>query len=440
MCTFKLTAKHLPVPSKPYITDCGQCCSRFVFCSHCAITITVRPTIWVYIKLKCLILINSVCESVLCLLCITHFVAIKTSVKMRLSPVTTIKSKHLFPTSRLSLLKNSNDKLNDIIVDDCKDLPGLLASKAHHLAKQWYDQTEDHRRRLWFHLRKNWIRLLLSAMVLMAQFLWFTSNFTVQSNTEPHQQQQPHHHSDLVVSNSPQSDLQKQSDQQVESWHLLDYGVLENNHSDNDQQDQAMMIASFDANFVEQDNNPLPSQHHSRPSLWSWVGALLWKAFFLCKLAFIMLCFELVRLSDTVVNVIRQINDEEDEKQRASPKSPVDTRYIERNRGYKWERYIEILNNSVTQLCGFIKSLHTSITFLNPMFSKINRFVLKWIHLPHITYDNIQLRALIPIYISRVWHPSLYTTSFTCLQSSHSISKLATHIPFKVATLIKVLS
>ena len=82
----------------------------------------------------------------------------------------------------------------------------------------------------------------------------------------------------------------------------------------------------------------------------SWLVSIFWKAVFLIKLASVMIFFELLRLSDTVVNVLLkpQIYDDDDDDdgdvdevgngrkgRRQKKKSPVDTGYIERNRGYK---------------------------------------------------------------------------------------------------------
>lgn len=240
----------------------------------------------------------------------------------------------------MSLLKNSNEKLNDMLVDNCQDLPGLLANKAHVIAKHWYQQTEDHRRRLCNHLQKNWLRLLLSAIVLTVQFAWFISNFVelilFKETKMCFQNVNPV--SDLIVPVF-ESEFVTVSNEKMPhslSQRLLEYDPpLGSQNIDDDQASKVDCDPSTASNYKEKklfESN----DHNSRHLSFSFrLSALLWKALFLCKLALIMLFFELFRLLDTVVNVIRQINDEEDEKNRSPPKSPVDTGYIERNRGYK---------------------------------------------------------------------------------------------------------
>lgn len=257
---------------------------------------------------------------------------------MRLSPVVTIKGKHLFPSPKMSLLKNSNEKLNDMFIDNCQDLPGLMANKALVFAKHCYQQTEDHRRRLANHLQKNWLRLLLSAIVLTAQFVWFISNFVELTLFKETKMcfQNVHSVSDLIAPVLEPEFVTVSNEKRHQSFNqrLLEYDP--HLGSQNIDRDQASDSDQLTASNYKEKNLFEFNDHNSRHSSFSSrLSALLWKTLFLCKFALIMLFFELFRLSDTVVNVIRQINDEEDEKNRSPPKSPVDTGYIERNRGYK---------------------------------------------------------------------------------------------------------
>ncbi|KAI2798724.1 hypothetical protein BLOT_010702 [Blomia tropicalis] len=251
---------------------------------------------------------------------------------MRLSHVTSpVKTGHLFPSTKMSLLKNSNEKLNDIgiIAEDCKELPVLLMSKAQILVKQLFEQTEDHRRRLVFHLQKNWLRLMLSMIVLIVQFTWFTVSFPVDLNS-------PIEYNTMTIapcnSDSLASSISFSSESHLtmsERHYMLDYLSNDStNHSIDDHENEQK-----EDQCINESNRTTTTT-----TMWTtltWIMAIMWKLFLLIKLALIMLCFELIRLSDTVVNVIRQINDEEDERLRSPPKSPVDTGYIERNRGYK---------------------------------------------------------------------------------------------------------
>ena len=295
---------------------------------------------------------------------------------MRLSPVTTIKSRHLFPASKMSLVKvHSNEKLH-LNLGGSVDLKAILpsgleecclaqAGKVVTFGRALYAATEDHRRRLMATLAKSWLRLVLSALVLLAQFAWFTAHFSgdgglffasqpvvpvcelpsqMEFEHQHHQQQQQPQPLDHVFENQ----LMMNYDDQPPS-HLFESSspssaivIRSNNFSEeegNDKGDHRLFDAPEEklTIFSARPSSTSFSSSSSlpKPSFTDRLLSLLWKIFSLIKLALVLVLFELLRFSDTLVNVIRQLKDEDEERNRAPPKSPVDTGYIERNRGYK---------------------------------------------------------------------------------------------------------
>lgn len=296
---------------------------------------------------------------------------------MRLSPVTTIKSRHLFPASKMSLVKvHSNEKLH-LNLGGSVDLKAILpsgleecclaqAGKVATFGRALYAATEDHRRRLMATLAKSWLRLVLSALVLLAQFAWFTAHFSgdglffasqpvvpvcelpLQMEFEhQHQQQpQPAAPSDHLVL---ESQLMMNYDDPPPS-HLFESSsassaivIRSNNFSEeegNDKGDHRLFDAPEEklTIFSARTSSSTPFSSSSslpKPSFTDRLLSFIWKVLSLLKLAMVLVLFELLRFSDTLVNVIRQLKDEDEERNRAPPKSPVDTGYIERNRGYK---------------------------------------------------------------------------------------------------------
>ncbi|KAH9391288.1 hypothetical protein TYRP_006887 [Tyrophagus putrescentiae] len=269
---------------------------------------------------------------------------------MRLSPVTTIKSRHLFPASKMSLVKvHSNEKLH-LNLGGSVDLKAILplgleecclaqAGKMATFGRALYAATEDHRRRLMATLAKSWLRLVLSALVLLAQFAWFTAHFSgdglffasqpvvplvLESQLMMNYDDQPPSH--LFESSSPSSAIVIRSNNFSE-----EEGNDKGDHRLFDAPEEKLTIFSARPSSTSfSSSSSLP-----KPSFTDRLLSLLWKIFSLIKLALVLVLFELLRFSDTLVNVIRQLKDEDEERNRAPPKSPVDTGYIERNRGYK---------------------------------------------------------------------------------------------------------
>lgn len=177
----------------------------------------------------------------------------------------------------MSFLKNSTEHL-DLLVGK----PDFAWFDQRHVTA-WKAQVKS---QLWLVVRRNWFRLVLSIVAVFAQFYWISSTINPEACLSTRSYRQP----TSLTSGFNQTHLSP----------LLKSSCLE---------------------------------RFTIKNLLQWF-----------QLAFVLFAFELLRMSDTILEFIRRSipkwNPGEEgtgfkEEDKPAKKSPVDTGYIERNRGYK---------------------------------------------------------------------------------------------------------
>lgn len=231
--------------------------------------------------------------------------------------------------------------------------------------------TEQHRKQLSAQIKKNWLRLCISIMVVVVQFLWFASYYlglnTADTYSRLLMQQlatttntKTGHTGANSVSIIKSNENMPTKSNLIYPYSMVDSLIInmnatpdnENDKNNNNKNSLNANGKSNDINLINDNNNekildPMKLIHMDKESLYCetlsskiaiiehehW-PSFIWRLLLGIKLAFIMLGLELVRLFDTVLEIFRHPKQpsSEDEKNR---KSFIDLSYIERNRGYK---------------------------------------------------------------------------------------------------------
>lgn len=246
----------------------------------------------------------------------------------------------------MSLLKSSsNTKLDEVLGEECKDLPGVVLVRCHRLVKHLYKETEEPRRRIRFQLKKNSFRLLVSLLAVVWQLYWFSAYYihdnaadsvavgcekvdgrklTIPSSFSIDDDNLDADESLVLVGNTS-------LDSSGLGYCSRTGGPKWKNHANYNHQHQRSPSSPPEDDYQLEDNQ-------SEVILWPKVSTLLeimWKVFMLLKLICLMAFFEMLRLLDTIWTSLAKGDDDDDEARKNAKKSPVDVRYIERNRGYK---------------------------------------------------------------------------------------------------------
>lgn len=245
----------------------------------------------------------------------------------------------------MSLLKSSsNTKLDDVLGEEFKDLPGVVLVRCSQLVKQLYKETEEPRRRIHFQMKKNSFRLLVSLLAVIWQLYWFSAYYIHDNSTT----------SITFACEQADRKISAPSSKASFSENLMrfdkDYDEDESLvHIGNTSLDSTGLVycprtsrhnwkqyAHYNHKpyaYRPEDSHMPQSEIYVWPKPVSTVLDVIWKLFMLIKLICLMVFFEMLRLLDTIWKSL--VKEDEDETKKNAKKSPVDVRYIERNRGYK---------------------------------------------------------------------------------------------------------
>lgn len=279
---------------------------------------------------------------------------------------------HPMVSSKMSLLKTeSNDKLSMLgganfpSINSSKTLSSvgfmMLATQVYIALSEW---IVKHGPSIQRQVKANAFRLMVSLAVVMAQFYWFspyyvagcfgTTKTTLPTETFDKPELNPLDHSAMVP--SPRAQL---------SLVQVDFHLDQDDHShqprlgspDFRKQQWPSEWAQWNVNLQHRTNSveSLGADTFSKDPQFSWtwrqlvdhVINFLWKLVIIGRLCLIMLLFESIRQMDTLwrvcIHIVRDSSRSSKTNQdcpfnantRPIKKSPVDTSYIERNRGYK---------------------------------------------------------------------------------------------------------
>lgn len=274
---------------------------------------------------------------------------------------------------------SSMDKLNELTTnpttdngEDChldKEPSIAIMNGFYESIKFWLSvSTEQYRKQLSAQIKKNWLRLCISIMVVVVQFLWFASYYLglntadtysrllmqqVTTSTNTKTGHTGANSASIIKSdeNMPTKNNLIYSYPMVDSL-IINMNATSDSENDKNNNNKNSLNANGKSNDINDNNNekildPIKLIHMDKElpyceALSSKLAMIehehwpsfIWRLLLGIKLAFIMLGLELVRLFDTVLEIFRHPKqpNSDDEKNR---KSFIDLSYIERNRGYK---------------------------------------------------------------------------------------------------------